>query len=342
MDQSIAREMWVKWDGTLVQGPAAQPVQPASAPSSQNINYDSDSTVEYDLESYMDYEDNISNNNRSNIPNDMNKLIRQVTPVAWLDNPQHVVTNNYTPASPVYNPDTPIEIDSDEEGPSRASMSPAQLELPIVTPASEIFDSDNSDSHLEFEGELEAKNILKEFCNTGKLPTRMHGVFLYPQKHQVHGQSWNEYPDEPCSSHCMIPARADKNFAKFDLTHRLCQKHNSTLTGPWLYLSNRISTLHKVYKCPEICHFITLLYQKMKPNHEIRDVLIASQLVENQHAYTLIIRMDVYLINDPFNLKSWYQSYNLDDMFSFANKIHYYVQRDFVDRVHEAYLEGQP
>ena len=54
-------------------------------------DYDSDCTVEYDLESYMnmDYdEDNNTSNNRStNIPADINDVIAEVTPVAWLDNP---------------------------------------------------------------------------------------------------------------------------------------------------------------------------------------------------------------------------------------------------------------
>ena len=60
-------------------------------------------------------------------------------------------------------------------------MSPAPLDIPIVTPASDIFDTDNSDSDLDFEGEVEGKNILTEYLNTGKLPTRLHGVYLYPK-----------------------------------------------------------------------------------------------------------------------------------------------------------------
>ena len=60
------------------------------------------------------------------------RVIREITPVAWLDNPlsrpQHVVTDNYSPTFPVYNPDhSPIQIDSDEEEESRASMSPAAI-----------------------------------------------------------------------------------------------------------------------------------------------------------------------------------------------------------------------
>ena len=239
------------------------------------------------------------------------------------------MTDNYSPTSPVYKPDhSPIQIASDEEEESRANMSPAPLEISVVTPARNIFVSDNSDSDIDFEWETEGKNILTEYLNTGKLPSRLHGVYLYPQDYHVHGHTWTEYPDEPCSPHCMIPARADKSFAKFYLSNRLCQKHNSSLTGPWIYLSNRFSTLPKLYKCPEICHFLTLLNQKVRPNHEIRNALIACKLVENQHGFTLIIRVDVFLVNDPFAIKSWYQSYNLEDMPSFTARLHYYVQRD--------------
>ena len=349
MDQAIPKEMWVRWDGLQTHNPTTQQVQPVQSVSTANdINYDSDSTIAYDLEEVMNMEYENNSNHSNNIPASIDEVIRAITPVAWLDNPlprpQHAVTDNYSPASPVYSPDhSPIQIDSDEEEvESRASMSPAPLDIPIVTPANDIFESDNSDSDLDFEGETEGKNILSEYLNTGKLPTRLHGVYLYPQSYHVHNHTWTEYPDEPCSPHCMIPTRTDKSFAKFYLSNSLCQKHNSSLTGPWIYLSNRFSTLPKLYKCPEICHFITLLNQKVRANHEIRDSLIACQLVENQHVFTLIIRIDVFLINDPFSMKSWHQSYNLDDMPSFTAKLHYYLQRDFVDKIHDAYLNGQP
>ena len=161
-------------------------MQPVS--TANDINYDSDSTVAYDLEECMNMEYENSSNHSNNIPADIDEVIREVTPVAWLDNPlprpQHVVTDNYSPTSPVYNPDhSPIQIDSDdEEEESRASMSPAPLDIPIVIAASDIFDTDNSDSDLDFEGETEGKNILIEYLNTGKLPTRLHGVYLYPSR----------------------------------------------------------------------------------------------------------------------------------------------------------------
>ena len=177
MDQAIPKEMWVRWDGLQVQ----------SVSTANDINYDSDSTIAYDLEEVMNMEYENNSNHSNNIPASIDEVIRAITPVAWLDNPlprpQHVVTDNYSPASPVYSPDhSPIQIDSDEEEvESRASMAPAPLDIPTVTPANDIFESDNSDSDLDFEGDTEGKNILSEYLNTGKLPTRLHGVYLYPK-----------------------------------------------------------------------------------------------------------------------------------------------------------------
>ena len=51
-----------------------------------------------------------------------------------------------------------------------------------VTPASDIFASDFSDSDLDFEGESDGKNILSDYLTTGKLPIKMHGVDIYPPK----------------------------------------------------------------------------------------------------------------------------------------------------------------
>ena len=62
---------------------------------------------------------------------------------------------------------------------------------------------------------LRGRLKVKIFFNTGKLPTRLHGVDLYPQSYHVHNHTWSEYSDEPCSPHCMIPNRIDKSFAKF-------------------------------------------------------------------------------------------------------------------------------
>ena len=95
---------------------------------SLSFKFDSDSTVTYDLEECMNMEYENNSNHSNNIPANIDEVIRVITPVAWLDNPlprpQHAVTDNYSPASPVYNPDhSPFQIDSDEEGvESSASM----------------------------------------------------------------------------------------------------------------------------------------------------------------------------------------------------------------------------
>ena len=65
------------------------------------------------------------------------------------------MNDNYSPASLRYEPDnipnSPIQIHSDEEEHGRT---PAHnLDLPIITPAQDIFASDMSDSDLDFDGE---------------------------------------------------------------------------------------------------------------------------------------------------------------------------------------------
>ena len=102
MDQAIPKEMWVRWDGVQSHNPTTQPMQPVQpvqpVSTANDINYDSDSTVAYDLEECMNMEYENSSNHSNNIPANIDEVIREVTPVAWLDNPlprpQHVVTDN--------------------------------------------------------------------------------------------------------------------------------------------------------------------------------------------------------------------------------------------------------
>ena len=82
---------WIERPET--QRPNVQQIQPASVSTAQDsiaTDCDSDCTVAYDLESYMnmDYDEasNHSDNRSTNIPADKNDVIREVTPVAWLDN----------------------------------------------------------------------------------------------------------------------------------------------------------------------------------------------------------------------------------------------------------------
>ena len=94
MDQSIPREMWVKWDD--LQATQEQPEQSVSTV----VNYDSDSTTACDLEEVMNLGYESNSNHSDNIPSSIDEVIRAITPVAWLDNPlprpQHVVTDNFT------------------------------------------------------------------------------------------------------------------------------------------------------------------------------------------------------------------------------------------------------
>ena len=137
-----------------------------------------------------------------------------------------------------------------------------------------------------------------------------------------------------------MPLGNDRSFAKFYLTHNLCLKHRSSLTnlGPWFYLSNKISTLPKVHKCPQITHFIVLLDQKLRRDQRVKKYLVASQLVEQHGSFTLLIRVDVYMTNNPLECKYWCQTYNVDDYLSFGDKTQYYLQRDFIDLIYDFML----
>ena len=94
MELSIPREMWVKWD--VLQATQEQPEQAVSTIA----NYDSDSTCDLEEAMNLGYE---SSNHGDKIPSSIDKVIESITPIAWLDNPlprpQHVVTDNYSPAS---------------------------------------------------------------------------------------------------------------------------------------------------------------------------------------------------------------------------------------------------
>ena len=170
----------------------------------------------------------------------------------------------------------------------------------------------------------------------------MHGNYLFPQPYILHDLTWNEYPFEPCSDHCVMLCRSDKSFARFYLTHSLCLKHRSSLTtmGPWLYLNNRISTLPKVHKSPQILHFINLLHQKPRGDQRVKDYQVACQLVEHHGSFTLLIRVDVYMTNNPLECKSWLQTYNVDDKFSFGDKTHYYLYQDYQDHIYDLHVEA--
>ena len=278
-----------------------------------------------------DIVDSESVNNNSNdlveLP-DINQLRAELTVLGGSDSPppNFVAPTNYTPASPRYSPaspayspsQSPINIDSDSDH----GFTPPQNDGPIVTRASEIFDMPNEDSDLELDREVELINMMGSYVNRNRIPIQINGVYIFPQANNIHDLRWEEYPDEACSDHCVRPRNTDKTFARFYLTHSLCLKHRSTLTtlGPWIYITSKVSTLTKLYKCPQITHFIKMLNQNMRRDQRVKDFLAACHLTENNGSFTLLIRLDVYMTNNPLECRYWTQAYSVDDHVTFGEK----------------------
>ena len=189
-----------------------------------------------------------------------------------------------------------------------------------------MFDMSNSDSDQVLDGEAETISLVGDFMNRHKLPVKMHGVFVFSQPTHVHNLTWDEYPLEPCSNHCV--------------THSLCLKHRSSLSkmGPWIYLSNRVTTLPKLHKSPQILQFLSLLHGKIKGDKRVKDYLVVCQLVDILGMFTLITRVDLYMANSPLELQTFVQIYKLNDHVDFGDKTQYYIGRDFVERIHEFHV----
>ena len=108
--------------------------------------------------------------------------------------------------------------------------------------------------------------------------------------------------------------------------------------GPWIYLSNRVSTLPKLHKSPQIANFLSLIHGKLKGDQRVKDYLVVCQLVETLGMFTLITRVDLFMANNPLELKIFVQIYNLNDHVDFGDKLKYYIARDFVERVQEFHV----
>ena len=241
-----------------------------------------------------------------------------LTPVGLSTNspanyPQHVPAN-YRPATPTYSltsPDyspsmSPVHVDTDD---SDNSTPPNNSDGVISTRDCEMFDLANTNSDQEIEGEAETISLVGDYINMGKLPVKIQGVFIFPQPAHFHNLTWNEYPFEPCSNHCVMSARSDKSLARFYLTHSLCLKHRGSICnmGPWIYLYNRVSTLSKLHKSLQILNFISLLHNKIKGDQRAKHYLVVCQVVETLGLFTLLIRIDIFMVNNPLELKSWYK-----------------------------------
>ena len=138
-------------------------------------------------------------------------------------------------------------------------------------------------------------------------------------------------PFEPHSNHCVMPEISEKSLPRFYLTHSLCLKHRASLynMGPWIYLCNRVSTLPKLHKSPQILNFITLLHNKIKGDQRVKDYLVVCQLFETLGLFTLLIRVDIFMANSPLELKSWVQTYNLNDQITFGDRMHFFITRNY-------------
>ena len=359
--QLIGREKWIHWDA---EQPRELPVggvqtfpnsvigsDTDSASTEGNIDSDSD----YDLESLMSTEGDSSDWENYPLPQNIDELRSQLlTPrgmsMSPVNTPNVHVPADYMPASPIYSPYSPTSPDySPNYSPS---MSPDPIETDssitpntgsndiISTSDCDMFDMSNTDSDQELEGEAETISLVGDFLNRGILPVKLHGLFTFPQPTHVHNLTWDEYPFEPCESHCVMPEKTDNSIAKFYLTHSLCLKHRSSLTkmGPWIYLSNRVTTLPKLHKAPQIAHFLSLLHGKIKGDQRVRDYLVVCQLAEALGMYNLVVRVDMFLANNPLELKTFTQIYNLNDHVYFGDQIQYFIFRDFVERIHEFHV----
>ena len=355
--QLIGRETWSHWDA---EKPRELPVggvqtfpnyvigsdtesDTETASTEGNINSDS----EYDIESDMSTESEIDWENDS-VPQNMDEVNSQLlTPRGMSMSPVNNVhvPADYVPASPIYSPYSPTSPDYSP------SMSPLNLDSDNserITPTNrsdgiisrkdcDMFDMSNSDSDLDLEGEAETISLVGDFINRGKLPEKLHGIFIFPQPTNIHNLTWDEYPFEPCGDHCVTPERSDKSIAKFYLTHSLCLKHRSSLTnmGPWIYLTNRVSTLPKLHKSPQIAHFISLLHSKIKCDQRVNKYLVTCQLVEAQGLYNLIVRVDLYMTNNPLELRTFIHIYNVNDTVDFGDRMQYIMWRDYGEKIQE-------
>ena len=261
--QPILKDQWGKWD--------AESIAENEAPDYQGIQFDivsigSDSTIPYDIDADMILDHDIvecesvqSMNVVESLP-DINQVRAELNVVGGSDSPPadfvmptdyYSVSPRYSPASSAYSPSMSIislNIDSESEH----GFTPPQQDGPIITRAAEIFNLPNDDSDNELDREVELINMMGSYINRNRIPIQINGVYVFPQNSNIHDLKREEYQDQPCADHCVIPNSRDKSFAKFHLTHSLCLKHRSNLStlGPWIYLTSKVSTLTKLHKCP--------------------------------------------------------------------------------------------
>ena len=345
--QLIGRETWIQWDA---ERPRPVPVGVVQAFTHTVIGSDTesdtdsastagniDSSSEYDIGSDSESDMSVNWENESDMDNNDQLTPRGMSPVNHVHVPASPIYSPYSPTSPDYSPSmSPINVDSDLDD-EEITLATNSSDGVISRKDCDMFDMSNSDSDADLEGEAETKFLVGELINRGKLPAKLHGVLVFPQPTNIHNLTWDEYPFEPCGDHCVMPERSDKSIPKFYLTHSLCLKHKSSLVhmGPWIYLTNRVSTLPKLHKSPQIGHFISLLHNKIKCDQRVNNYLVTCQLAEAQGLYNLLVRVDLYMVNNPLELRTFIHIYNVNDSVDFGDRMHYIMWRDFGEKIQE-------
>ena len=355
MDQEIDKSEWGLWDvQTIADKEAAKyhfdfanMISETESVTTEIYDITSDMVIDCDLD--LDSMNEPSVNEIPALP-DIETLRAELNVLGGNDSPpaDFVMPEDYHPASPTYSPASPAEqsvsmsptsshvtinIDTDTE--SEHGFTPPQQEGPIFTRGDDIFTLTTDDSDIDLDREVELINMMSSYINRNRMPLQINGVYIFPKENNVHNLDWIEYPDQPCTDHCVTHNRADKSFAKFYLTHSLCLKHRSNLTtlGPWIYLTSKVSTLTKIHKCPQITYFIVRLNSILRRDQRVRHYLAACLLTENDGAYTLSVRIDVHMENNPTVCKYWTQTYSVNDHVLFGEKTVYYLQRDVIGRI---------
>ena len=354
--QAILKDQWAKWDIVTI--------AENEATAYQGIQFDivsinSESTIAYDIDADMildhDIVECMSVQSESVVPDwpDINQVRAELNILGGSDSPPadfimptdyYPATPRYSPVSPAYSPSvspnmSPLTVNTDND--SEHGYTPPQQDGPIITRAAYIFTLPNKDSDQELDREVELINMMGSYINRKRIPIKINSVYIFPQTNNIHDLKWEEYPDQPCTNHCVIPNSRDKSFAKFYLIHSLCLKHRSNLStlGPWIYLTSKVSTLTKLHKCSQITHFIVMLNNHMRRDQKVKDYLAACHLTENDGTYTLMIRLDVYMANNPHECKYWTQTYCVNDHVLFGEKTMSYLQRDVTDVIMDLHID---
>ena len=76
----------------------------------------------------------------------------------------------------------------------------------------------------------------------------------------------------------------------------------------------------------------------IRRDQRVRHYLVASHLSENNGSFTLLVRIDVYMENNPTVCKYWTQTYCVNDHVLFGEKMVYYLQRDVSDIIMDLHV----